>query len=300
VTKVLLVAALLVGAADFRLLSTWLAPETVQEHLRVSGTHFIKPDGSRFQWRGITAFRLLEFVAHGREAEADAYLKWAASKKLTVVRVLVMADALFKLPPADGLRALPVLLEMASRHGLYVEVVALADTLHIDVDIPAHVRAVSKVCAVHGNALLEIANEPAHPTQARVLHDPAYVEQLARSLPKGVPVSLGSVEENDRYGAGDYITWHAPRGGDHLRTLQQGAALIRRFKKPVISDEPIGAADVAVPGRRDNSPDRFRAAAVATRRAGMGATFHYEGGLQAKLPSKIELACLNAWLGELR
>jgi len=279
------------GIADFRLKA---------EHLRVSGTQFVKPDGSRFDWRGISAFRLVELVAHGSEADADAYLKWAASRQLALVRVFVMADLLFKLSPADGMRALPTVLEMASRHGLYVEVVALADTATIAVDIPAHVRTVAEICARHRNAVLELANEPAHPTQARALHDPTYLQQLARSLTPGVPVSLGSIEVNDEYGAGDYVTWHAPRGGDHLRTLQHGAALIRRFKKPVISDEPIGAAEIAVGGRRDNSPDRFRAAAVATRRAGMGATFHYEGGLQAKLPSRTEMACLDAWLAGLR
>jgi hypothetical protein len=276
------------------------AGQAEEHHLRISETHFIKPDGSRFDWRGITAFRLVELVAHGREAEADTYLKWAASKQLTLVRALVMADVLFKLTPADGVRALPKLLEVASRHGLYVEVVALADSATIAVDIPAHVRAVAEICARHRNAVLEIANEPAHPTQARALHDPSYLQQLARSLPKQVPVSLGSVEENDGYGAGDYVTWHAPRGGEHVRSLRQGAALIRRFRKPVVSDEPIGAADVVMPGRRDNSPDRFRSAAVATREAGLGATFHYEGGLQAKLPSPTEMACLDAWLSGLR
>jgi hypothetical protein len=291
--------SVLCGVADFPLSALAQSATVGEQHLRVSGTAFIKPDGSRFDWRGITAFRLVEFVAHGRESEADGYLKWAAAKKLTLVRVLVMADVLFRLSPADGVRALPALLEMASRHGLHVEVVALADTATIDVDIPAHVRAVAEICARQGNAVLEIANEPAHPTQARVLHDPAYLQQLARTLPKGLPVSLGSIEENDGYGSGDYVTWHAPRGSDHVRTLQQGAQLIDRFKKPVVSDEPIGAADVAIRGRRDNSPDRFRAAAVATRRAGMGATFHYEGGLQARLPSTTEMACLHAWLGGL-
>jgi hypothetical protein len=61
----------------------------------------------------------------------------------------------------------------------------------------------------------------------------------------------------------------------------------------------MGAADRAVPGRRDNIPTHFRDAAIATRRAGLGATFHYEGGLQARLPSATELACLDAWLAGL-
>src|SRR6185369_12548865 len=248
-------------------------------HLRVSRTSFIKPDGSPFRWRGITAFRLLEFVAHGKDAEADAYLKWAASQKLTIVRVLGMADGLFKLSPADGLRALPRLLEMAQRHGLYVELVALADTATIALDIPRHVEAVAKICARHPNVLLEIANEPVHPTQVKALHDPAYVKTLAPLVPAGVPVSWGSVENGDGFGAGSYVTWHAPRGRDWPRQ--------------------IGAADTAVPGRRDNDLARFRASAQAAARAGLGATFHYEGGLQAKLPTRVELACLQAWLGGL-
>ena len=254
-----------------------------------------------FEWRGITAFRLLEFVAHGRDAEADAYLKWAASQKLTVVRVLGMADGLFKLSPADGLHALPRLLDMARRHKLYVEVVALADTASITVDIPRHVKAVAEVCARHSNALLEIANEPVHPTQARALHDPAYVKSLAQHVPAGVPVSLGSVENGDGFGAGGYVTWHSPRGQDWPQQMEeQGTALLRKFKKPVIGDEPIGAADKAIPGRRDNDPARFKQAAAAAKRAGIGATFHYEGGLQAKLPTKTEQACLDAWLGGIQ
>lgn len=270
----------------------------ISGHLKVSGTRFLTADGSRFAWRGITAFRLVEFVARGREGEADAYLKWAASKELNVVRVLVMADGLFKLSPADGVRALPRLLEIARRHGMYVEVVALADTAAIRVDPGAHVKAVGAICAAHPNALLEIANEPGHPTQAGPLHDAGYVAALARAVPAAVPVALGSVEYGDGFGAGRYVTWHAPRSGrgGWPAQIARGGALVRKFRKPVINDEPIGAADAAVEGRRDNDPARFREGGAASRRAGLGATFHYEGGLQAKRPTKIEAACLDAWL----
>lgn len=276
-------------------------PESGTRHLRVSGTHFVKPNGVRFAWRGITAFRLVEFVAHGREPEADAYLRWAASKKLTLVRVLVMADGLFKLPAENGRRALPRVLELAQKHGLYVEVVALADTAALKVDIPQHLKAVAEICARYPNALLEIANEPVHPTQIKSLHDPAYVQSLAKHVPRGVPFALGAEGEGDGFHTGSYVTWHAPRSGPRgwPAEIARGAALVAKFKKPVIDDEPIGAADTAVPGRRDNSPPRFREAARASRRAGLGATFHYEGGLQAKLPSKVELDCLNAWLAGL-
>ena len=268
-----------------------------ESHLVVAGTRFLRPAGTPFEWRGITAFRLVEFVAHGNERQADAYLAWAASKKLTVVRVLAMAEVLFKLAPEDGRDALPRLLELARTHGLFVEVVALADTAQTAIDIPAHVAAIGRICARHSNALLEIANEPAHPTQATALHDSSYVKALASVIPPEVPVSLGSVEAGEGYAQGSYVTWHAPRSGsDWPSRIAQGAALARLHRKPVVNDEPMGAADAAVPGRRDNVPARFRAAAVASRQAGIGATFHYEGGLQAKLPSRVELACLDAWL----
>lgn len=267
-------------------------------HLRVSGTRFLTADGAPFAWRGITAFRLVELVAHGREAEADAYLTWAAAKQLTVVRVFAMADGLFQLPPADGQHALPRLLELAERHGLHVEVVALTGTTVMNVDMPRYIKAIGEICARSPNALIEIANEPGHPTQAAAVHDAAYLRSLAQLVPKGVPVALGSVEYGDGFAAGTYVTWHAPRSGrgGWPAQIAAGAGMPKRFEKPVVNDEPIGAADTAIAGRRDNDPEHFQQAAAASRHAGLGATFHYEGGLQAKLPSKIEMACLDAWL----
>lgn len=269
-------------------------------HLRITGTTFAKSDGGRFDWRGISAFRLVEFVAHGRERDAEAYLAWAASKRLTLVRVLATADGLFKLSPIEGQRALPRLLDMAQRHGLQVEVVALADTATRPIDIPRHVRAIGRICARYPNALIEIANEPTHPTQAKALHDSSYVKALAASIPSGIPVSLGSVDSGQGYAQGSYVTWHSPRSShDWPAQIAQAAALVKAYAKPVVNDEPMGAADAAVPGRRDNVPAHFRDAAMASRRAGVGATFHYEGGLQARLPSRVELACLDAWLAGL-
>ena len=96
------------------------------------------------------------------------------------------------------------------------------------------------------------------------------------------------------------MTWHSPResgsgGWGHVLALAEGAKLLSRWKKPIVSDEPIGAGPALQPGRRDNLPARFRAAALLTRLVGMGATFHYEGGIQATIPAGAELACFNAW-----
>ena len=266
--------------------------------LTVAGTSFVKPDGQPFVWRGVTAFRLVEFVAHGRTGDADAYLAWAASRHVTIVRVLAMADGLFPLSPADGQHAVGGMLELAKRRGLYVEVVALADTARLRVDAPRAVKSIGTICAAYDNCLLELANEPGHPTQAAALHDPAYVKSLAALVPKGVLLSFGSVEYGDGFGGGDFVTWHAPRAYP-VAALDAGAMLLKRFKKPVISDEPIGAAETTVPGRRASDPEVFRQMARRSKQLGLGATFHYEGGLQARVPEGRELACFEAWMREL-
>jgi hypothetical protein len=268
--------------------------------LRISGTSFVRPDGAPFQWRGITAFRLVEMVAHGRKAEAGAFLDWAAGRKLTVVRVFTMARHLFQLAPAEGVRALPELLAMAAARGIHVEVVALADTADLPVDMDAHVRAVGEIADRHPNALVEIANEPAHPTQARAIHDVRELKRLAALVAAGIPVSYGSAEEDEAFAGGSYATYHFPRsagaaGWGHVLALAKGAGFVKAWGKPVVNDEPIGAAPVSIAGRRDSDPDRFRGAALLSRMAGLGATFHYEEGLQARIPSGAERRCFDAW-----
>lgn len=274
------------------------ARQTPHPTFRTAGTTFVGPTDQPFHWRGITAFRLAEFIATGREPEVVAYLDWASLQRLTVVRVLLTAQHLFKLSPEQGLSALPRLLDLAKARRLAVEVVALADTGGATFDYDPFIRDVGRIAAEKGNAFVEIANEPGHPTQDRRLHDPLFVKRLAALVPEPVPVALGSAEYSEGYAAGDYITFHFPRGTrewDHVYGLAAGASLVARLKKPVVSDEPIGAGAAFQSGRRDNDPARFAAAAALTRLAGMGATFHYEGGLQARIPTGREAECAAAW-----
>jgi len=191
-------------------------------------------------------------------------------------------------------------LELAANHGLYVEVVAFAGTADIPVDLQGHIDGIASILAAHPNAVLEIANEPVHPSQSADVQNPAVLKALAARVPPDIPVALGSIERGDGFGDGKYITWHSPResgraGWSHVHALAEGADLLARWKKPVISDEPIGAGPAFQPGRRDDAPARFRAAALLTRLIGLGATFHYEGGLQARVPEGRELECFNAW-----
>ena len=278
------------------------APQTPQPktHLQIDGTHFRTPDGGLFQWRGITAFRLLDFIADGQEADARKFLEWARSRHLTVVRVLAMGGGFMELKPQDGRASASRLLTLANEYGLHVELVALAGTLEMPVNLDDQLTALGEVLGAHPNGLLEIANEPTHPSQAPAVGRVDVLLALAARIPSDVPVALGSIEANEAFAKADYATWHVPRdnkfgGWGHVIAIAQGAAFIEKFKKPVVSDEPIGAGPKYEAGRRDDLPARFRAAALLTRLVGMGATFHYEGGLQARIPEGRELACFEAW-----
>jgi hypothetical protein len=272
----------------------------ITRHLRVTGTTFTTPERHPFQWRGITAFRLLEYVSSGNDDEAERFLSWAEGQRLTVVRVMAMGLGFMNLTAADGRRALPRLLELAEAHHLQVEIVALAGTRDAPLDLDAQLEEIGRIAAPYENALIEVANEPFHPSQTSDVHRPEVLARLRSRVPHSIPVALGQVDGLERSAAGDYITWHAPRetshdGWGHVLALAQGPDLLKQWNKPVISDEPIGAGAAFEAGRRDDSPDRFRAAAIVTRLAGLGATFHYEGGLQAAIPNGKQLECFNAW-----
>lgn len=276
------------------------AAATIKVPLRIEGRRFVEADGEPFPWRGITAFRLAELTAHGREEEAVAYLDWAASQQLTVVRVLLMAHHLFQLSAEGGRAALPRLLDLAKARGIAVEIVTLADTVEAPkLDYDQHIRDVGRIALEKGNALIEIANEPGHQTQAPRVHQPAFLMRLAEGIPEPALVALGSMEYSEGFAAADYATTHVPRGDkewDHVLAIADRAEVVAELQKPVVSDEPIGAGPEYRPGRRDNAPARFAAAAALTRFVGMEATFHYEGGLHARIPGKVEAECLAAWL----
>jgi hypothetical protein len=102
------------------------------------------------------------------------------------------------------------------------------------------------------------------------------------------------------YAAGDYQTPHLQRsnskgGWGHVLRMHVAERLSARTGKPVVDDEPIGAAERSVPGRRDADPTRWRAKGLLARVLHVGSTFHYEGGLHSRIPAGGEGRCFDAW-----
>jgi hypothetical protein len=271
--------------------------------LRANSRSIVCANGTIFRWRGVTAFRLVDLVADGREQDAVRYLDWAKRTGFNVVRVLSTLCCWFDLPPEAGRRALPTVLQLAAARGMYVQIVALAGTAPHErpIDLEAQVRAVGDIAAAHDNAIVEIANEPEHSTQDNRLHDFAYVDRLAGLVPEQVLTIGGSATTDDATGPplGDVITRHLSRQGDmwammnRVRGLEQVSS---RTGRPVLSGEPFGAGEKRQPGTRETDPDLFFTYGTLCRVFEISCNFHLEAGLNAVAPGPIQQAAAVAFI----
>jgi hypothetical protein len=259
-------------------------------------------DGSQFAWRGVTAFALLDLVADGRLDDARAFLKWAHDTRFTVVRVLAMNPAgWFDLGVADGRRALPQLLSLAGEFALRVQIVALVNTAGQDeAFLREQVREVGRLCSQSSNCVMEIANEPYHRTQAR-LDDPQLMRRLQQEVPDKVVVAWGAApsDTSTSLAGGDYVVVHMSRGGDRWNRVARVAeleAMSRETRKFVVDNEPIGAAEKAERGRRDDDPAVFFAQGALSRVLGIGSTFHCEDCLRARVPHRVQQQAAEAFI----
>jgi len=201
------------------------------------------------------------------------------------------------LDPGAGRAALPTLLDLAARHGIYVEVVALADTRsYPGMNYEQHILDVGNVCSGSLNCFMELGNElaPVHETQDNRLGDVNYLRTLQALVPGNVLVSLGSthadMDESDVMKDGRYLTIHGSReDGDSgyrwVRHTNEQRSLADALNKYAVNDEP---------NRGDMRPDAQFAMSLLERVSHIGGTFHYGGGLQSELPSGAELDGFNA------
>ena len=275
--------------------------------LRAQERTLVCADGTLFRWRGVTAFRLADLIADGRDAEAVRYLDWAHRTGFNVVRVLATLCCWFDLPPGAGQKALPKLLALAKERGMSVQIVALAGTAPHErsIDLEAQVRAIGAIAAAHDNAIVEIANEPEHATQDRRLHNFAYVDKLATLVPADVLTIGGSarVDHAVTPPLGDLVTRHLSRLDNVWEMMQRVRGLAHVAEatgRPVLSGEPFGAGEKRVPGTRETDPDLFFTYGALCRVFELSCNFHLEAGLHAALPGPVQQAGAEAFIAGTR
>lgn len=246
--------------------------------------------------------------------ERAAFLDETRALGFNGVRVFAGALPWAGQTPEHARQTLHTLLDEAAARGLYVFVSALTET-RTGYDAEAHLRAIATIVKVHPNALLEIANEPWHPTQSDEVNDPKRLLALARrAVPAGVPYALGAGPEDEpdpsghyAFAGGAFNTAHLDRGRDawnQVRRLREIEAVSAATKTPTFSGEPIGA-DERMGGatgtkQRRNDPEFFFALGALSRGFELATVFHSEAGLQGQRLGPTQRACAEAFIAGWR
>lgn len=280
-------------------------PAPVLERVHVDGRFFVTNAGT---FRPVFASELS--ILRRSADERAALLEQDAALGFNGIRVFAGALTWANQTPQDARGILPELLEQAAARGLYVYVSAITDSA-TGYDVEAHLRQVAAICEAHANCLLQIANEPYHATQSRLVQDPAQLLALARrAVPAGLPYDLGpaTADEPDLFGrypfdGGAFNSAHLDRGRDkwnQVRRLREIAAISDATRKPAMSGEPIGAAEAAIPGKRESDPAFFFAMGALCRGFELGCVFHSQAGLDAVPLGPVQRDCAAAFLAGWR
>lgn len=268
-------------------------------------------------WRGLTAFML--FRDYVQDKDITPFLQFANSLKANNLRVLGMAHYIpanvgqpdFR-PFSYTMDQLHQFVSEVNEAGQWVEFVTFADAqlLMPEQSVQtAYIRSVESVL-LGLKALSERANEPLK-NGVDPLRLPA--------PPAGLSASHGCFDP----GPGDgsfpwytppltYTTYHPSRSNKYEHDSGGGiswgwedapsdvAYMVNGYRKypgvhqKVIMNEPIGAAAVAVEGRRDNVPAKFKLFSQRAKTYG-GATAHSDALIQAHIPEGLELECVQAF-----
>jgi len=262
-------------------------------------------------------------VANGEDVRPA--MRELRSLGFTLARVLSTAVNLFDLPAAKGRAALPTLLAIGQEEGLGFEIVALADTkAWSKAQMADHLQSIYQLCESFDWGVVEGGNEigPVHGTQhsdivsvckafaSRALpycpgsvhggefcKDPAALtpSELTRGQSEGI---WPFWDEVSTYGRA-YGTSHLKRGDDranrirHVRELELSS---NNAKCYFVDDEPQGAAEANVSGKRDASPAAFFGQGVLAQIFGVGTTFHSENGLRSEPFAPNQRRCAEAFI----
>jgi hypothetical protein len=264
--------------------------------LSIVGSNFYAGE-TRFFPIGISSFSSIQLYTG--EKDIKGLFQFYKDNKINWIRVFMMLSWM-KMYREDTVPALSPFLSLAEPYGIYVEIVALADTeLLPKFDQREHCNEVSSICEQHNNSVLEIFNEPFHGVAQKA--DPEWLHEQALLTPISLICSEGSSNDfEDTSSKGDYITCHADRtdgdnGWRHVRHVKEMLDLKNIVNKPCISDEPIGSGEEFEAGRRENDPSKWRAKGLLTTLFGPE-TFHYQQGLYSQIPTGNQLECFKAWI----
>lgn len=273
--------------------------------LRTDGLVIRDDRGQAWQYRGFTDFLLFKRFLDGEDLHA--LLTERITVGANVLRVLGMCENIAHFAPGDyGDRywtALDGFLDLVAAHGLRVEFVAFADAQILIPSVPAqrsHFVRVVAALAEHWNAIGELVNEaPKNGIDPDDFSRPVDVPTIwtaGSGLGDGMP----------HRPPWDGVMHHGARKDEWPRDAKGSVDLcclgwdgFTPLGVWVIQDEPMGAAEVAVPGRRANVPQDFYDFGAVAGIYGPGATFHSDAGILSAALGPTQTACALAFFAGL-
>jgi hypothetical protein len=270
--------------------------------LHVDHAIFRQADGSPWRWKLSSMFYALRRWNQGEDLSAlVAWTHQVGSNGWRVFCQYNFSDPSNPLRPGDiSAEHIAGFVDWAATQQLYIELTVLTDTqsgafnMTLDQEI-ARVRDVLQAVAGKPNVFVEIKNEP-FKNGGRIVE---IVDALGLRQKANRPVLMATgdydiVGNEAGFFALDYMGDHAERkdswpteagklghfvyDGWGPDANSPGWRGFRGQDVSVVEDEPIGAAEASVPGRRDANPDNWEDSGGGFGIGTAGATFHSDYG----------------------
>lgn len=271
--------------------------------LRIDGLVFRDEAGAVWSWRGADCF--LCFARTLRGEDVTPQFAWARAHGVNVLRVFGQVNwpgqEDYQRPDRrpDFTAKLHAFLSAAADSGLRVEYTVLTYPGALP-DMRAQLQRIYDIAVSHWNVLVEVANEP----DAQGIAADAAMAGVDR---RGVLSTLGYYDPKSA-GRGkqatlrtlDYVTFHADRSSEWVRRAKFGLDLRDGYSaapgtpsfggahRPVVGDEPTGAAERNEPGRRSANVEDFAAHFAICALYSAGCTYHFQAGLEGRAPAAGE------------
>jgi len=274
--------------------------------LAVQRPAIVDEDGACWQWRGFTDFLL--FYRYLTGVDIAPFLDERVALGANVLRVLSMVawdecDPRFypQLFP-DYYATLAAFVHAVAERGIRLELTVFADAQIVMPEKAmrsAHLRDILDALSGAWNVVIEVANEPFKNLPGG---DQEAIEYAHAVQGYGFLIASGEYSSWPPAPTADYGTTHCDRTDDWPRKCKDiKDRCDESGKTPWIGDEPMGAAEVSEPGRRDANPDNHAWYASGAQMFGPGATFHCDDGIHSKTPiGPNQAACATAFFEALR
>jgi hypothetical protein len=264
--------------------------------------------GACWQWRGFTDFLLFYRFLTG--VDIQPFLDERIGLGANVLRVFSMVGWTECQPPfypehfVGYYDKLAAFADRLAACGVRFELTVFADAQIVmpdAADREAHLRDCLDALRSKWNKIVEVANEPFKNLPGGD-EEAIHLAVMAQQYDPTCLIASGEYSSWPPALTASYGTTHCDRSEDWPRKCKDLKDRCDESQQtPWIGDEPMGAAEVSEPGRRDANPDNHAWYASGAQMFSPGATYHCEDGIHSRTPiGPNQTACAKRFFEALR